>query len=343
MAKPATADLMKSAASIAADLLPSGVTTAFGLLRQGAGALASYVERLNQHRFEEFCEAAYEAEVFPENAEDLTVEELLVMLRLCLADIEDEKAALYGRLASSIAAGRVPQDLRHALMTSLAAITLAQAERLRKAHIAHEHALIPDVGAGRRGQAEYLIGAGPAAQWDVSKLESVTLVRGNALTDMGHRLVEACYRASDLSPDSIGARRWRSDEALGIYCYELDDPDLRSLAEAIGREARRLGWKVTPAMAPQVAQRGHALRSVLPVFLVLVKSEPQRVIDHLDLIMPGQGRTYVPVIVSVGDMAESLKLAFSTATFVAVTSSGSASAEEVLAQTMEAMDRRGST
>jgi hypothetical protein len=343
MAKPATADLVKSAASVAAGLLPSGVTTAFGLLRQGADALASYVDRLNQHRFEEFCEAAYEGEVFPENAEDLTAEELLVMLRLCLADIEDEKAALYGRLASSIAAGRVPKELRHALMTSLSAITLAQAERLRKAHIAHEHALIPDAGSGRRGQAEYLTGAGPAAQWDVSKLESVALVRGNALADMGHRLVEACYRPSDLLPGSTGAQPWRSEQALGIYCYELDDPDLRSLAEAIGREARRLGWKVTPVMAPQVTQRGHTLRSVLPVFFVLVKSEPQRVIDHLDVIMPGQGRTYVPVIVSLGDVTEPLKPAFPTATFIAVSSSGSASAEEVLAQTMGAMGRRGIT
>lgn len=157
-------------------------------------------------------------------------------------------------------------------------------------------------------------------------------------------MVVACYRPSDLTPPAIGARTWLSDFSLGLYSYELDDRTLADLAEAIGLKAREMGLRVTPAMAPQLNRRGPGLRTVLPAFVVLVDKEPQRVIEHLDAIMPKRSGIHFPIIVFTGEVADELKRAFPEGRFVRADGDRGAVATEVVATVVEMLgtERKGS-
>jgi len=172
---------------------------------------------------------------------------------------------------------------------------------------------------------------------DLDKLSSVGFVRGSALTDLGQRLVVACYRPSDLTPAAIGARTWVSDFALGLYSRELNERTLVNLAEAIGLEAREMGLRVTPAMAPQLNQRSLGLQTVLPAFVVLVDKEPQRIIEHLDAIMPKRSGNRFPIIVFTGEVADELKRAFPEGRFVRADGDRGAVATEVVATVVQVL------
>ncbi|HET8637681.1 MAG TPA: hypothetical protein VFL96_12610, partial [Acidobacteriaceae bacterium] len=113
-----TWELLKSMGGMAADAMLSSFPAA-GLLKQGASAVAECYRAQTERRYEEFVEAALEGDVFPENAEDMSAEDLMGMLRLCMADIEQQKARLYGRLAKAIAQNKVPAEFRHPLMMAL--------------------------------------------------------------------------------------------------------------------------------------------------------------------------------------------------------------------------------
>src|ERR1700761_8077875 len=135
-------EVAKIASSIASEAVASAVPF-LGLLKKGVEGVVELLERQNEDRREEFIRGAYEGRVFPENAEGLTAEDLVGMFRVCLADFENEKAALYGRLAGAIAVGDVAREHRHPLMLSLTQLTYAQVDRLRKSYIATKYPLMP--------------------------------------------------------------------------------------------------------------------------------------------------------------------------------------------------------
>ncbi|HET6552209.1 MAG TPA: hypothetical protein VFG49_01615 [Dyella sp.] len=208
-------ELVKAAAGIAVQAIAPGAASALSLLKKGPDALAKYLADSNQRRYDEFCRAAYEGEVLPENAEAMTASELISMLRACTADIEDQKAPLYGRLASAIATGKVSSEFRYPLMSSVTTLTFAQLDRLRRVWVASNYALIPSQGSGSKRVPDVFAGK-HLDDWDLQTPMSHAMFNGKTITLLGKQLVTACFAESERTPEAIGERAWLSDLFLPI-------------------------------------------------------------------------------------------------------------------------------
>ncbi|WAW87197.1 hypothetical protein LPY96_01255 [Xanthomonas citri pv. malvacearum] len=162
-----------------------GVAAALG---KGPKFLSEWMAKRTEQRYTEFIDAARDGNVFPENAERMTPDDLFAILRSPELDIENEKAMLYGRLASSIAKGDMSAHDRRHFIKSLRELTFSQVCRLRRAHVAAEFALKPTIGSGRKEMREYIAG-GPSGRLDEAAFKQFTLTDGDKLTDIGIRLV----------------------------------------------------------------------------------------------------------------------------------------------------------
>jgi hypothetical protein len=302
--------------SLAVDAAAPAIGSAFSVLRRGPDALLAWMKARDQRRYEEFCRAAYDGEVEPDNAEDLTAEELLTMLRACLADLEDEKAVLYGRLASAIAHGRVVKPYRYPLMASLTAMTHAQATRLRKGLIAGKHHLIPHMGAGRRSQNDFLGGDGLVDMWDADKLASLSMVKEGNITKLAHHLVLSCFSEAELEPESIGERAWVSEFAVDMITYEMGTPSIGNLVSHLDRVSRELGLKLAPLAQVFDQRRAQMFMGRMPCLLILVAEESGRLLEHAAVVRSIIGRRYTPVIATQTTPTSALVEAFPDAKWV---------------------------
>ncbi|WP_250633508.1 hypothetical protein [Pinirhizobacter soli] len=278
-----------------------------GLLKGGVDLITDYLAQLNKRRYEEFVRAALEGNVFPENAEALTAADFVAMLRACLSDVEDEKATLYGRLAKSIATNLVPPQLKYPMMTALGGITLAQAEKLRRAYIARNHTLIPKQGSGRKDPSDFLPPEGLVNSWDIDKLAGLSLIKERKPTELGQRLVTASFAPEQLTPDAIGERVWRSEGTLPMISYEMSDAGVVALSNAVNLEARNVGLKVGPLAAPQDTRHAQMLLlGALPCFVVIVTPSSDHLIKHKALFQPALDRKALPVLVMMEGASPSI-------------------------------------
>lgn len=244
------------------------------LLSKGPKALAAWMEKRTQERYEEFARSALEGGVFPENAEAMTSEDFLAMVRALELDIEAEKATIYGRLACSIATGKVNGHLKRHFIKSLSDLSFGQVDLLRMAWIAKRFDVYPGTGGGRREAKEFL---GTDSKTSINRLtfERMGMLDEKDLSVTGNQFVEACFRPDELEPSSVGFRLW----AKGIVhtvCNEIGipgcDPFLREMSEGCHREAIR-----NPKTA---ARRGHSTRAIRfgPLMVVLLTEDPQKLI-----------------------------------------------------------------
>ena len=242
------------------------------LLSKGPKALAAWMEKRTQKRYEEFARSALEGGVFPENAEAMTPEDFLAMVRALELDIEAEKATVYGRLACSIATGKVNGHLKRHFIKFLSELSFGQVDLLRMAWIAKRFDVYPGTGGGRREPKEFL---GADSKTSINRLtfERMGMLDEKDLSLTGNQFVEACFRPDELEPSSVGFRLW----AKGIVhtvCNEIGipgcDPFLREMSEGCHREAIR-----NPKTA---ALRGHSTRAMRfgPVMVVLLTEDPQK-------------------------------------------------------------------
>jgi hypothetical protein len=340
-------ELVKAGVNLAAQVVAPKVVTAFSLLHRGAASLANYMEDRTQRRYEEFCRSAYEGTVFPENGENLTADELASMLRACLADLEDEKATLYGRLASAIAVGAVPHPYRHPLMVTLRELTFAQMDRLRRAWVAGRYPLIPHSGAGSKTPAEFLqSGGGLMDEWDSETLAGRSMVKDGHVTRLGEHLVTACFTKEERAPEAIGERTWLSEHRIPIVSYELDSESVCSMAAAVANEARNYGLKCTPASAPPDQEHSKMLWfNMLPCFLILVEGAQHRLIERLHLFKPPMDRGIRPVLVLLGARDAALEHAFPNAAIVQADTEGPNTAAIVMEKIVEVLSeaKKGSS
>lgn len=313
------ASLGKSMLTMAGAILPKGIGS-LGLLAKGADALADALKSREQRYYEDFCKQAYEGMVLVENGEDLTEDEFLEMLKLCLADIEAEKAGLYGRLASAIATQRVHKELRFALMSSLSGLTYAQVQKMRRVYIARVHELIdPDGMAFRRDPSSFLLSKTPGDRWDIERMTSLLVLKGSSLTELGNALIVACFKDDELLPGSIGERTWKGSDALDVLGFhkarwrkeELPDgPDpLVALARDHGRRVRHIDLS-----SPREDDTPNPLG--FPCFVLMVDASTKDIMKRRDVIQAWVDARKTPVIASSEPIDAVLRDAFPTARII---------------------------
>ncbi|WP_313229538.1 hypothetical protein [Stenotrophomonas acidaminiphila] len=262
------------------------------LLSKGPKALAAWMEKRTEQRYEEFARSALEGGVFPENAEAMTPEDFLAMVRALELDIEAEKATVYGRLASSIATGKVKGHLKRHFIKFLSELSFGQVDLLRMAWIAKRFDVYPGTGGGRREPKEFL---GADSKTSINRLtfERMGMLDEKELSLTGNQFVEACFRSEELKPSSVGFRLWAKG-IVHLVCNEMGtpgcDPFLHQLSEGCHRAAIR-----NPKTA---ALRGHPTRamSLGPVMVVLLVENPQKLLAEwtaVEEVMRGADKVLV--------------------------------------------------
>jgi hypothetical protein len=328
--------LAKAAAGLVAHIVAPAATTAFSLLKKGPDALADYIEQRTQRRYEEFCRSAYEGTVFPENGENLTTDELMTMLRGCLADLEDQKSILYGRLASAIATGTVPSPYKHPLMVTLVALTFAQMERLRRAWVTGRYELIPRIGAGSQQPSEVFKGDGLMDEWDTATLAGHSMIKDGSLTKLGEHLVTACYTKGERTPGAIGEREWIRGGKLPIVSYEMESKAVLSAASAIESAARNHGMKCTPLAAPPDQNHADTLWfNMFPSVVIVVDRDGSRLIEKLHLFKQPLSRGVRPIVVFTKERNTAVMRAIPDAVAIEMAVAGDLYTELVMDQVLE--------
>ncbi|MBW8374972.1 hypothetical protein [Stenotrophomonas sp.] len=191
----------------------------FALIVKGPRVLAEWMDQRREKRYQEFIDAARVGDVFPENAEAMTAEDLVAIMRSLEQDMEAEKSVLYGRLARTIALGRIVLSERRHFIKVLRELSFHQVEQLRSAHVSTLFNLYPGSGSGRMVPKDFLASL---VEHDKLQIEQFGLWAKDSLSPTGKRLVEACYLKDELTPQAIGAREW-VDGMLDIICNEIGE------------------------------------------------------------------------------------------------------------------------
>lgn len=191
----------------------------FALIVKGPRVLAEWMDHRREKRYQEFADAACVGDVFPENAEAMTTEDFVAIMRSLEQDMEAEKSVLYGRLARTIALGRIVLSERRHFIKVLRELSFHQVEQLRSAHVSTLFNLYPGSGGGRMGPKDFLASL---VEHDRLQIEQLGLWVKDGLSPTGRRFVTACYLKEELTPQGIGVSEW-ADGMLDIICNEISD------------------------------------------------------------------------------------------------------------------------
>lgn len=251
------------------------LSSPLAVLAKGPQILAQWQENRTQKRYEDFIRAALQAEVLPENADAMTPDDLFAMLKALELDMESEKAPLYGRLACSIATGKVTGHLKRHFIKALSELSFGQADLLRRARIVAHHDVFPGAGAGRRKPEEFL---GLDSKNSLNRLtfERLGMLEQKGLSRVGIQFVEACFTSDELEPSAAGFRVW-ADGIICIVCNELGTPSCAAFLHHLTEEGHRDAIRVVNG----AAIRGRLRRPLFagPVLAVLLTQDPLRLIE----------------------------------------------------------------
>jgi len=259
------------------DLTPlEDLSGPFSLLSKGPKIVAAWLNKRSEERYQEFVRAALEGDVFPENAEAMTSEDFLAMLRALEMDIEAEKATVYGHLACSIATGKAAGHLKRQFIRALSDLSFGQVDLLRRAFLAERHQVFPGTGGGNLDPKEFL-GLRSKNSINRQAFERWGLLEEKGLSPTGRRFVEACFTSEELQPSSVGFREWAKGQ-IHIVCNEMDTPSCNNLLLQLTNEGHRESIHVHNS----AAFRGHSnrLMSSGRVMMLLLTYNPYRLADE---------------------------------------------------------------
>lgn len=212
-------ELISIAAKAGIGLLPGG-----GLLTAGYEGLqllgkqaAAQMERRSEKRYEEFIENVFDGKITPEATEYLTADDYTALLSGCMADMENEKAKYYGRLAAAIGRGEIRGSSRRFMIMTLSQLSEHQLQMLRKSDIASRFDLKPSQGNGSLDSVEILQLSDPVHKHEYAELVARSMYLEGELTPLGQTLVRACFDTAELVPSAIGYRSWFSKYVDIIY------------------------------------------------------------------------------------------------------------------------------
>ena len=191
-------------------LLPGGGTISAGfeaiqLLNKQA---AKQMKRRSEIKYSEFISSLFKGEIGPKISEFLTADDYYALLSGCMADMENEKAKYYGKLAVAIGRGAVTGSSRRYMILTLTQLSEAQLQMLRKSFIARHYEIRPAVGVGNLGGKEILELRNAVQELEYNDLHARSLYTERKLTKLVDDLVCSCFESYELTPDAIGHVAW---------------------------------------------------------------------------------------------------------------------------------------
>ena len=203
-------ELISIAAKAGIGLLPGGglLTAGYEGLQLLSNQAAAQMERRSEKRYQEFIQSVFAGEVTPEVTEHLTADDYTALLSGCMADMENEKAKYYGRLAAAIGRGEVQGKSRRFLIITLSQVSDEQLQMLRRSYVATHFDLKPSQGNGHVDPVEILDLSPPVQKHEYDELVSRLMYVDKKLTELAEELVRACFTTEELKPSAIGYVTW---------------------------------------------------------------------------------------------------------------------------------------
>lgn len=204
------AELISIAAKAGIGLLPGGglLTAGYEGLQLLSNQAAAQMERRSEKRYQEFIQSVFAGGVTPEVTEHLTADDYTALLSGCMADMENEKAKYYGRLAAAIGRGEVQGRSRRFLIITLSQVSDEQLQMLRRSYVATCFDLKPSQGNGHVDPVEILHLRNPVQKHGYDELVSRCMYVDKKLTELAVELVRACFTIEELKPSAIGYVAW---------------------------------------------------------------------------------------------------------------------------------------
>jgi len=271
------------------------IVNPLSIIAKGAKALAQWQSSRIEKRYQEFVAAAKDGNVFRENAEAMTPDDLFAILRFLELDMESEKAGIYGRLAASIGTGNVFNEEKRHFIKSLHEMSHAQVQLLRKAWVAGKFELFPGRGSGRRSPTEFLKSGSPV---DMLLFQTTGISENGKLTELGSRFVEACFSKPELDPVAIGEKAW-APGSIQIVCNEMNSDPCNSFIIDLSEMANRNAIKI----AHHTAMKGvpTPLSLVRGTLVVLLTHDPDELVKHWSSVQSLIQKKATVVVVTVRD------------------------------------------
>jgi hypothetical protein len=263
------------------NLAPIGaLSSVASVLKGGASALTNWMTERREAGYREFIRAALDGDVFPENAEAMRPEDLYAILQALEVDLDEKKAAMYGRLARAIALGEVAAREKRHFIKALQALTYDQMSGLQGARIASNYELWPQSGVGRVEQSEFIPIHG-GGSIDEAVYRQFALTDSGKLTVVGARFVDACFARTEIRPEAIGRRTWMNGR-IHVFCHELNEASLSAFVHKLTIDAHGEAIRVTnSSMQPTQISN---VRLLNPSMIVLLYHHLEKVPGRLDVI-----------------------------------------------------------
>lgn len=163
---------------------------------------AAQMERRSEKRYQEFIQSVFAGEVTPEVTEQLTADDYTALLSGCMADMENEKAKYYGRLAAAIGRGEVQGKSRLFLIITLSQVSDEQLQILRRSYVATRFDLKPSQGNGHVDPLEILHLSHLVQKHEYDELVSRLMYVDKKMTELAEELVRACFTTEELKPSA---------------------------------------------------------------------------------------------------------------------------------------------
>lgn len=203
-------ELISIATKAGIGLLPGGslLTAGYEGLQLLSNQAAVQMERRSETRYQEFIQSVFAGGVTPEVTAHLTADDYTALLSGCMADMENEKAKYYGRLAAAIGRGEVQGSSRRFLIITLSQISDEQLQMLRRSYVATRFDLKPSQGNGHVNPVDILHLRNPVQKHGYNELVSRFMYAEKKLTELAEELVKACFTIEELKPCAIGYVAW---------------------------------------------------------------------------------------------------------------------------------------
>lgn len=191
-----------------------GAEKIYSFAKLGASFVRDYVNQRSEKKAYEFhrqllldSNQKMEDEL---NDASLDTGDYHALLNACLADIEEEKSGLYGKLAKSIAMNKVRQEYKRFFITRLKEATWDQLDLLANAHIVTKHNIMPPRGNWKFTTEELLKNVDPisARGLDSNYLHQNRLLQDDKISSLGKEFIEACFPQDLLTPSAFGYNEW---------------------------------------------------------------------------------------------------------------------------------------
>lgn len=263
-------------------MLPGGgtIVAGFDAIQLLSKQIAKQMDRRTELRYTEFISNLFEGEITPEASEFLTADDFYALLSGCMADMENEKAKYYGKLASAIGKGEITGSSRRYIILILTQLSEAQLQMLRKSFISSQYKIQPAAGAGNLNEIDILALSDDVQHFEFKDLQAKSLYSEGQLTSFAVDLVRACYDSRELTPCAIGHIAW-APESLDILFDSGETKILLALIDRCWRSAMHSSNNNVLSL-----KREFFTSSSLPKVLIMCNEDPSsylpNLVNHID-------------------------------------------------------------